>query len=239
MITLKFSDLIWNPKAEAELKKKIQQYISIMTIRNPLNPDFQKDFAEFYQLRGWNSASNRPIFFGYFNDLLVASKGTQITYTNVINKFAPRNEKSFSSKILHTLYPDKPIIDQKVLAKLENDIDFKKAYPAPLLVKRKSGKDKHGNDKYNIIIGRNTVVDSKDFYCNLENYYPQLISYNKQIANSPETYTGNGEFVNKGKGKNATYFENFDNWCKEQKINSGIISDVKDVKKADFWMWLA
>lgn len=235
MITLKFSILISNSKAEAELKRKIEQYIRIITKRNPLDPGFQNDFAEFYQLRGWSAASKRPIFFDLFNDLLVDSKGAQITYANVIDKFAPRNEKSFSSKILHTIYPDKPIIDQKVLAKLENDIDFKKAFPTPLLVKRKRGKDKYGKDKYNIIIGGNTVVDSKDFYCNLENYYPQLISFNKQPNNSPETYN-NGKFYNKGLGKNATYFENFDNWCNSQGINPSRISETK---KIDFWMWLA
>lgn len=129
----------------------------------------------------------------------------------MIDKFYPRNEKSFSSKILHTIYPDKPIIDQKVLAKLERDIDFKKDYPTPLLVKRKSGKD-----KYNIIIGKDKVNDSKSFYCNLEAYYDIL----------------------KGEPSTISYINDFNKWCKTPNINIAP-SLISETKKMDFWMWLA
>ena len=216
MLTLNFSNLIPDPKAEAKLKEKIEQYVQIMRRRDPMNKTFQDEFAKFYQLRGWNAASKRPIFFGYFNDLLVASKKTQITYANVIDKFDHRNEKSFSSKILHTIYPDKPIIDQKVLAKLERDIDFKKDYPTPLLVKRKSGKDKYGKDKYNIIIGKDKVNDSKSFYCNLEAYYDIL----------------------KGEPSTISYINDFNKWCKTPNIDIDP-SLISETKKIDFWMWLA
>ena len=208
MLTLKLTDLFIKYKPAA-VANKIGQYVSIMSNVNPLDSKFQDDFAKFYQLRGWNAVSKKPIFFGYFNNLLVDSKKTVITYANVIDKFNPRNEKSFSSKILHTIYSDKPIIDQKVLAKLEGDIDFKKRYPTPLLVKRKSGKD-----KYNIIIGKDNVNDSKSFYCNLEAYYNIL----------------------KGQPSTISYIDDFDNWCKTQGINLSFISDTK---KIDFWMWLA
>lgn len=208
MLTLKFSDLFIKHKPET-VAKKIGQYVSIMSKVNPLDSIFQDEFAKFYQLRGWSAASKRPTFFGYFNDLLVASKKTQITYADVINKFNPRNEKSFSSKILHTIYPDKPIIDQKVLAKLEGDIDFKKYYSTPLLVKRKTGKGKQ-----NIIIGKDNVNDSKSFYCNLESYYDILKRQTSTIS----------------------YIEDFNNWCKTQGIKLRFISDTK---KIDFWMWLA
>ena len=208
MLTLKLTDLFIKYKPAA-VANKIGQYVSIMSNVNPLDSKFQGDFAKFYQLRGWNAVSKKPIFFGYFNNLLVDSKKTVITYANVIDKFNPRNEKSFSSKILHTIYPDKPIIDQKVLAKLEGDIDFKKRYPTPLLVKRKSGKN-----KYNIIIGKDNVNDSKSFYCNLEAYYNIL----------------------KGQPSTISYIDDFDNWCKTQGINLSFISDTK---KIDFWMWLA
>lgn len=216
MLSLNFNNLIPDPKAEAELKEKIEQYVHIMSIRDPMNKTFQDEFAKFYQLRGWNAASKRRNFFEYFNDLFVASKGTRITYANVIDKFYPRNEKSFSSKILHTIYPDKPIIDQKVLAKLERDIDFKKKYPTPLLVKRKSGKDKYGKDKYNIIIGKDKVNDSKSFYCNLEAYYDIL----------------------KSKPSTISYIYDFNNWCKNPNIGIDP-SLISDTKKIDFWMWLA
>lgn len=208
MLTLKLTDLFIKYKPAA-VANKIGQYVSIMSNVNPLDSKFQGDFAKFYQLRGWNAVSKKPIFFGYFNNLLVDSKKTVITYANVIDKFNPRNEKSFSSKILHTIYSDKPIIDQKVLAKLEGDIDFKKRYPTPLLVKRKSGKN-----KYNIIIGKDNVNDSKSFYCNLEAYYNIL----------------------KGQPSTISYIDDFDNWCKTQGINLSFISDTK---KIDFWMWLA
>ncbi len=208
MLTLKLTDLFIKYKPAA-VANKIGQYVSIMSNVNPLDSKFQGDFAKFYQLRGWNAVSKKPIFFGYFNNLLVDSKKTVITYANVIDKFNPRNEKSFSSKILHTIYPDKPIIDQKVLAKLEGDKDFKKRYPTPLLVKRKSGKN-----KYNIIIGKDNVNDSKSFYCNLEAYYNIL----------------------KGQPSTISYIDDFDNWCKTQGINLSFISDTK---KIDFWMWLA
>ena len=210
MLTLNFKDLFinYNP---ATVAKKIGQYVSIMSNVDPLNSKFQDEFAKFYQLRGWNAEGKKDIFFTYFNDLLVASKRTKITYANVIDKFNPRNEKSFSSKILHTIYPDKPIIDQKVLAKLERDIDFKKYYPTPLLVKRKSGKG-----KYTIIIGRDTVGDSKGFYCNLEAYYAIL-------KREPST---------------ISYINKFDNWCKTPNININP-SLISETKKIDFWMWLA
>ena len=218
MLTLKLTDLFIKYKPAA-VANKIRQYVSIMSNVNPLDPKFQDNFAKFYQLRGWNADRKRPIFFGYFNELFVDSKKTVITYANVIDKFDPRNEKSFSSKILHTIYPDKPIIDQKVLAKLEGDIDFKKHYLTPLLVKRKSGKDKYGNDKYNIIIGKDNANDSKSFYCNLESYYDIL-------KRQPST---------------ISYINKFDNWCKTQGINLSLISNTKisDTKKIDFWMWLA
>ena len=79
MLTLNFNNLIPDPKAEAKLKEKIEQYVNIMRIRDPMNKTFQDEFAKFYQLRGWNSASKRRNFFEYFNDLFVASKGTRIT----------------------------------------------------------------------------------------------------------------------------------------------------------------
>lgn len=213
MLTLKFSDLFVH-HTQATVEAKIEQYVSIMSHVAPLSPAFQSNFAKFYQLRGeWRDPGKLSIFFSIFDDLLATSKTTVITYADVIGRFKPRNEKSFSSKILHTIYPDKPIIDQKALAKLECDPTFKTHYPTPSLVKRKGC-----GGKYNIIVGKNTVADSINFYGNLEAYYGILKSVPSTIS----------------------YITDFDSWCRSRCRSKGInLSLISDTKKIDFWMWLA
>lgn len=47
MLTLKFNDLIPNTKAEAELKKKIQQYLRIMDNVDPDISIFKRNLLSF------------------------------------------------------------------------------------------------------------------------------------------------------------------------------------------------
>ena len=105
---------------------------------------------------------------------------------------------SFSSKILHVIDNNKPIIDQKMLLKLAN--------PASGFTSS-VGLKVTGKKKPVVHVRNGTICDVIKFYSDVEMYYPQLISFNEQPKNSSETYIGNGVF--KSFGENATYFENF------------------------------
>lgn len=209
MLTLKFNDLFINHKPTT-IARKINQYVSIMSNVNPLNSAFQSNFSAFYGLNLSYWAKNKVFFFGKFNTHLLAVKnGGIIMYSDILNDFLPRKEKSFSSKILHTIYPDRPIVDKKVLKKLLGDYDFNNKYNTfALSALRKSGKE--------IIVGKNNAIPD------LIPFYDALIKYYIDIKKCPVT--------NK-------YLVDFDNWCKTQKIKN--LSLISDTKKIDFWMWLA
>lgn len=246
MITLKFSDIYSKLNSN---RSKLNKYLNVLKIYDPTDPGFQKDFVGFFtlnptdwirntsEINGTNTwmdgITRKEAFFQIF-DKYVKMPKSAVTYSDIIHDLSSvpmRNGKgnvqlSFSSKILHIIDKNKPIIDQKMLLKLAGPMS---GFTSSVVLKVT------GKKKPVVHVGDGTICDAIKFYSDVENYYPQLISFNKQSNNSPETYK-NGELDDKGLGKNATYFENFDNWRKEQKINSGIISDVK---KADFWMWLA
>lgn len=232
MITAEFSKLIASQMDEENLIDKIYQYLTIMQLRDPKNPRFKNEFSSFYQLNAssyWGKAANKISFFNIFEKCFVDAQKQILSYSEVINRFGGRNEKSFSSKILHTIYPDKPIIDQRMLSKFEKDSEFSAKYSAPLL-KTVAG----SKGKPQIKVGGNTIDDSIVFYKNVENYYQKIIAYNKQRSNSKESYIGCGRFSTRE--ENYTYFENFDIWALEKSVPIHFLSLEK---KLDLYLWLA
>lgn len=241
MITLKLSGIYSQLSSN---KSKINKYINVLKI---YDQKFQEDFAYFFALNptDWikntskidgtgtwmDGITRKEAFFQIFDKYMKMPKGT-VTYSNIIQDLSSvpmRNGKgnvqiSFSSKILHVIDNNKPIIDQKMLLKLAN--------PASGFTSS-VGLKVTGKKKPVVHVGNGTICDATKFYSDVEKYYPQLISFNEQPKNSPETYMGKGVFKNLG--INATYFENFNTWLQEQKITA----PISDVKKADFWMWLA
>ena len=232
MIAAKFSDLIKTSEDENGLIDKIYQYLIIMNLYDPHNPRFQNEFSNFYQLNVssyWGNVAHKREFFAIFSRCFDIAGKRVLTYDDVIRMFNGRNEKSFSSKILHTIYPYKPIVDQRMLDKLERDGTFKNVYPNPAL-NRKSLQ----REKSEIIVGGNNWQDTIAFYNNLEMFYVKLVEYNKNKSNSVETYVGNGEFCKDE--VNNTYFENFDIWAKEKGLPIHLLTFEK---KMDFYLWLA
>lgn len=250
MVTLKLSNIYSKLSSN---KSKINKYINVLRRYDPADPKFQEDFAYFFALNptDWikntskivgtgtwmDGITRKEAFFQIFDKYMKMPKGT-VTYSNIIQDLSSvpmrkgngNVQVSFSSKILHVIDNNKPIIDQKMLLKL--------ADPASGFTSS-VGLKVTGKKKPVVHVGNGTICDAIKFYSDVETYYPKLMSFNKQSKNSPETYMGNGKFDNKNKGKgldkNATYFDNFNTWLHEQNITA----PISDVKKADFWMWLA
>lgn len=206
MIILNFSKLIPNPKAEKKLKEKIEQYLKIMSNVDPDDFAFQTEFADFYQIHnsGWKSpVIMRPLFFNVFsafNELY--KKGYKFNYEMVItvlSKISGMPEKSFSSKILHTLDVNEPIIDSQLIRKIQNktsEFESSTAYA------------------HNLYATKYTLLMAIELHNCLKKYYGIL----------------------KGEPSTKLYINDFDIWCKTQRIDLNFISDTK---KIDFWMWLA
>lgn len=250
MITLKLSNIYSKLSSN---KSKINKYINVLRIYDPADPKFQEDFAYFFALNptDWikntskivgtgtwmDGITRKEAFFQILDKYMKMPKCT-VTYSNIIQDLSSvpmRNGKgnvqiSFSSKILHVIDNNKPIIDQKMLLKLSNSAS---GFTSSV------GLKVTGKKKPVVHVGNGTICDAIKFYSDVETYYPKLISFNKQPKNSLETYMGNGKFDNKNQGKyldkNATYFDNFNTWLHEQNITA----PISDEKKADFWMWLA
>lgn len=102
------------------IKPGLIKYIDIMNRVNNSNVsvdnEFQKKFNSFYRMR-----QRSPEFYDCYFNLLENSKGSIITFEEVImhiyNKLG-RVEASFSSKLVATIDPDKPIWDMYVLHNL-------------------------------------------------------------------------------------------------------------------------
>lgn len=108
--------------AAAEKGKGVPQYISLMSkVAAPLTPAFQKEFEDFYVMER-KTATWKSGFYGIFNGYM----GKPVpSFSDVLDALAKdphtagKVEKSFASKMLHTLDPELPIIDREVLKKLE------------------------------------------------------------------------------------------------------------------------
>lgn len=139
-----FNKLANNTKDANDKKEKIAKgalkYIAIkksFELKTPLyeNQIFRKYFTDFYKLDSgsWKSAISQEIFYRLFEGIRVnfndvgynldgiSNKnqalltGTYSYIYNLLSYMSGYNEKSFSSKILHTLCNESPIIDSNIL----------------------------------------------------------------------------------------------------------------------------
>ena len=115
-------------------RKSVDQYLSIMKGIDPTNPIFQKIFNRFYGLNV-SAGMNKANFYNVF----VAYKGkAEFSYADILKDLANpatgtgRVEKSFASKMLHSLKNDEPIIDSVVIKKLLADPGTKKYFTSKL-----------------------------------------------------------------------------------------------------------
>lgn len=172
MIYCNFSDF-----KVGDLEKKVKQYYDIQTNIRPEDSTFQDGFSKFYKLNNstWkNPAIMKPLFFNLFSAFVeMKQKFINVEYTTVLillSRVTGITEKSFSSKILHTLYTDKPILDSKVIAKLKNNLvsEFttKTGYSGPVLTKNTC-----------------SIDEAIDFYDKVCNYYLLLVATNTNYIN--------------------------------------------------------
>lgn len=194
MLTLMFNQI--SNKLDVKI---VNQYLGIMNNVDPEYPKFQDSFSDFYQINnsGWKSpAIMKSLFFNVFSAFNeINKKGYQLNYemiVTVLSKISGMTEKSFSSKMLHTLYKDEPIIDSKVIGKIQDKkSDFKLAtgyaqslyvanYTLPMAI------DLHNClKKYYDILKKDTstisYISDFDNWCNSQGINPSHISETKKI----------------------------------------------------------
>lgn len=98
----------------------LEQYMYIMKNFNLIdiskNIDFQRKFTYFYKVR-----RSKEEFLEKYYEYMESCKNKNISYEEVLKKlytFQNKVEKSFASKLLHTINPDMPIWDSIVLKNL-------------------------------------------------------------------------------------------------------------------------
>lgn len=94
------------------------RYQNIMAFRGNVaaNPNFQLTFNGFYQVR--RNSAWRKNFYSIFATLRKHGTGKKQNLKYILNEIHSRTgrwEYSFSTKLLHTLDPNQPIIDKRVL----------------------------------------------------------------------------------------------------------------------------
>lgn len=208
--------------------KTVNKYIRILSIRDPNDATFQQLFADFFTLNptywvknkqvvGTSGLTRKELFFSIFGKYIKMAK-SNVNYSSIIQDLScvPMRKDngnvqvSFSSKILHVIDVDKPIIDQKMMLKLARPSSNFKSSVGLKVTGKKKFVAHIGNGQNN----GQKIKDAIDFYSEVELYYNTL-------KTAPAT---------------KKYLVDFDNWCNSQGINPSLISNTK---KIDFWMWLA
>lgn len=148
-------------------RRSICKYLCIMSAVVPLNSAFQYYFSSFYGLNRL-SVGKRANYYKIFDDYAKNSMST-CSYVNIVTCLANsiigtnRIEKSFGSKMLHTLKPDEPIIDSIVIDNLQDDPNT-----APYLK--------------NVVKSSYTITDAVNLHNALKDCYKQyLIPYAKNV----------------------------------------------------------
>lgn len=108
-------------KALVSLDDGLIKYIRLMDwfyqVDVSKDADFQRAYNHFYRMR-----QRKPEFYQDYYEFMQSNKNRAITFSDILlhfyNKF-DRVEASFSSKMLATLNPDKPIWDEFVLQNLK------------------------------------------------------------------------------------------------------------------------
>lgn len=106
--------------ADARKGKGVPQYISLMSKVAPLDPPFQKCFNVFYRVNGGGRTVNwKAAFYDVFD--WAKTQKSLPSYEGVLKRLVSdsriggRVERSFASKLLHTLDPTLPVIDKWIL----------------------------------------------------------------------------------------------------------------------------
>lgn len=102
------------------LYSKIIDWVKITDVST--NLDFQRTFNSFYIVR--RNQQWRDIYYSYFESV----KGINVSFEDVICYLYEKTgniEPSFSSKLLATVNPDKPIWDQYVIKNLNKELTGK------------------------------------------------------------------------------------------------------------------
>lgn len=126
MLSLQFNDLI-NSKNNNKFTKAVFDYCSLSKSVRPTKSYYQIKFSNFYKLNNscWKSPIMNQLFFDVFSAFdQMKKKHIKVTYAMILimlSEISGMTEKSFASKILHTLYESKPIIDKKVIDKLNKE----------------------------------------------------------------------------------------------------------------------
>lgn len=116
----------------AGMKRGIDRYLDVMERYQSSNnvlqdKEFQRKYKGFYAM-GRKSSDFYQTYFSYMN-LLRNKELSEITFEEIfeyIKECTRRNEASFSSKMLHTLDNNQPILDRFVL----QNLNLYKAYQA-------------------------------------------------------------------------------------------------------------
>lgn len=101
----------------------LEKYCEIQNTRNnPLDKTFQRNFNSFYRVR--RDFKWQKTYYELFNKY---NNNKTITFSDIINALAITNycEASFSSKMLATINPSKPILDSQILKFLDFKITGK------------------------------------------------------------------------------------------------------------------
>lgn len=183
MITCDFNNFKTDAKKWQNLISGLGQYVTIMQNVNSKDILFKETFCDFYQLTfsTWKRKKTINRFFSSFDELINLAETQKLTYADVLNKLQPINnsvEKSFASKIFHTIYSDKPIIDKNVLKKLSTEQQFNG------IIKMKKDR-KTGQSVFNPA-AKYDIQEAIDLYKELELYYDNLISANQQYLDDFE-----------------------------------------------------
>lgn len=110
------------PKTEIGLKRYLYLMNRVKSVDVSKDEEFQKKFNGFYRMR-----QRKPEYYKMYYVFMEENKNSEITFEKTLRFFYDkfnRIEASFSSKLLATLNPNKPIWDEFVL----KNLSLKKPY---------------------------------------------------------------------------------------------------------------
>ncbi|RWU22920.1 hypothetical protein DM813_12025 [Pseudomonas alkylphenolica] len=139
-------------------KRGIQKYLALMDRVNKVNVSTDADFRRAYN--GFYRVQRRaPDWYDTYYSLMEQLKGTQPTFAQILDHLyaaTERYEPSFSSKLVATLRPDKPVWDIHVLRNVgEKAPDYK---------------------------SKTKVEDAKERYADIERWYQRFLPSDEGVS---------------------------------------------------------
>lgn len=119
---MKFCLSAFNATQLKKISDGIDKYLQIMELlrtKGALNPDFQRAFNGFFRVR--RNSTWQADYYGLLDNIIKTGQSHSVNFDYVYDellKLTGSHEPSFSSKMLHVLQPDKPILDKNVLKAL-------------------------------------------------------------------------------------------------------------------------